>query len=95
MNRKALFFTLSLSAATGATLVACGGGDDAAPAAAAPTPGANTGTEPDSDTHAAARDSARRLADTGAEPATRHRHRRLRRHHRRRHHRRPRRSCRR
>ncbi len=44
MNRKALFFTLSLSAATGATLVACGGGDDAAPVAS-PTPGADTGTE--------------------------------------------------
>ena len=38
MSRRALFFTLSLSVASGAALVACGGGDDAAPVAA-PTPG--------------------------------------------------------
>ena len=46
MNRKALFFTLSLSVASGATLVACGGGDDAAPAAATPTPAPSPAPSP-------------------------------------------------
>ena len=51
MSRKALFFTLSLSVASGAGLVACGGGEDAAPVATPHHAGAVT--QPESVTDAA------------------------------------------
>ncbi len=91
MSRRALFFTLSLSVASGAALVACGGGDDAAPVAA-PTPGPTPAPSPSPSP------TPPPVTPPGGSPTPaptilrQHRLRRRRRHHRHRHRRRLRRS---